>query len=121
MNTASNRVSNCWLLSISAALAIRPAPRRSEELEEDAEAAAGESADNGGGDGVLQTAETGSGEAAENEGANTSKDVGVRGDFEFFISHDCHSSFVPRAAPVFLAFWRFRLPPVRRTRHFDAG
>jgi hypothetical protein len=107
-------------LSTGATLTARPALQPERRLEEQAEAAARERADNGGRNGVRQAAESRSREAAKENRADASEDVGVRGDFEFFLSHNLHSSFVPRAAPYTFVFL-CASPYFILARHFDAG
>jgi hypothetical protein len=100
--------------------AARPVSADVVDLEEQAEAAARERADDASRDRVLEAAESRSREAAEKKGADASEDVGVRGDFEFFLSHNLHSSFVPRAAPYAFVFL-CASPHIMVARHFDAG
>jgi hypothetical protein len=89
-------MNDCWLLStLSCGDALSP-KRLLRSLEEQAEAAASQSAHNAGRDDVLQSAERSASEAAEKDSADGGEDVGVRCDFEFLVSHLPNSSFVPR-------------------------
>jgi hypothetical protein len=72
-------------------------------LEEQAEAAARQSANDASGNDVLHAAESSRSKTSEDHAANASEDVGVCRDFEFFISHVPNSSFVPWCAD-FLIF-----------------
>jgi hypothetical protein len=60
-------------------------------LEEEAEAAAGQAADDSGRDRVRNSAEGKRRECAKDDRANASENVGIRRDFEFSVSH----SFLP--------------------------
>ncbi len=94
-----------------------PRPAMSLNLEEESEAAASQSADDSGRDRVGDAAERDGGETAEDHRADASEDVGVRGDFEFFLSHRS-SLLLFRSLSRALSAGAFSFP---WARHFDAG